>query len=67
MAAFGDVGDLAVWPDVLPLLNTAVMHHLPGQIVSNGIAIGLGTNGKLAITALGSATDVIRDCQGIIA
>jgi hypothetical protein len=61
------VGDLAVYPDGLLLPNTAVMHYLPGQIVSNGITIGLGTNGKLAITALGSATDVIIDCQGFIA
>jgi hypothetical protein len=30
------------------------------------ITVGLGTNGKLAITALGSATDVIIDCQGFI-
>jgi hypothetical protein len=60
------VGDLAAFPELLPLPNTAVLHCLPGQIVSNGIAIGMWTNGKLAITALGSATDVIIDCQGFI-
>jgi hypothetical protein len=60
------VGDLAVYPDLLPRPNTAVMHYLPGQIVSNGITIGLGTNGKLAIAALSNATDVIIDCQGYI-
>jgi hypothetical protein len=52
------VGDLAVHPDLLPVPNTAVMHYLTGQIVSNAITIGLGTNGKLALTALGSATDL---------
>jgi hypothetical protein len=61
------VGGLAAYPALLPLPNSAVMPYLTGQIVSDGTTLGLGADGKLAITALGSATDVIIDCPGFIA
>ncbi len=60
------VGDLAVYVDGIAPPATATLHYNPGTIVSNAYMVGLSAAGKVAITALSSATDVIFDLQGYI-
>jgi hypothetical protein len=62
-------GDLRLYPGGAPLPGTSSINFAKGQIIANGVIVGLDTNGQMNIKVdmpAGTATHVLFDASGYI-
>jgi len=62
-------GDLRLYPGNAPLPGTSSINFASGQIIANGVIVGLNTSGQISIKVdmpAGTVTHVIFDASGYI-
>jgi hypothetical protein len=62
-------GDLRLYPGGAPLPATSSINFASGQVVANGVTVGLNTGGQISIKVdmpAGTATHVIFDASGYV-
>ena len=62
-------GDLRLYPGGAPLPGTSSINFAKGQIIANGVIVGLDSNGQMNIKVdmpAGTATHVLFDASGYI-
>ncbi len=62
-------GDLRLYPGGAPLPATSSINFASGQVIANGVTVGLNTGGQISIKVdmpAGTATHVIFDASGYV-
>ena len=62
-------GDLRLYPGGAPLPGTSSINFASGQVVANGVTVGLNTSGQISIKVdmpAGTSTHVIFDASGYV-
>ena len=62
-------GDLRLYPGGAPLPGTSSINFANGQIIANGVIVGLNTTGRISIKVdmpAGTATHVLFDASGYV-
>jgi hypothetical protein len=62
-------GDLRLYPGGAPAPATSSINFATGQVIANGVAVGLNTSGQISIKVdmpVGAATHVLFDASGYV-